>query len=108
MPGPGCITRRSLPGKTVREAGEPLRGREGGAGWFLAHGLADGSQSTTADFSGLNFAEDHSFVEDFFIPNVRRYGDFVTSIILGRNREVKISGDPIPRWRKGLQKRWMR
>ncbi|MCA9431110.1 MAG: acetylxylan esterase [Candidatus Omnitrophica bacterium] len=65
---------------------------EAGAWVLLAHGLAKSSHSTKADLSGLDFTGDKAFLKELFIPNLRRYGDFVTSIVLGRDRPVSITG----------------
>ncbi len=70
-----------------------LVGIEGAGPWILfAHGLADGSRSTVADLSGFDFTDDQAFLSSLYIPNIRRYGDFVTSIVLGGERELKLSG----------------
>ncbi|MCX7044814.1 MAG: hypothetical protein NTX50_04900 [Candidatus Sumerlaeota bacterium] len=59
---------------------------------LLVHGLADHSSKTVADLSGLEFANDHCFADQLYIPNIRRAGDFVSSIISGRKRPVEWSG----------------
>lgn len=68
-------------------------GLSGAGGWvLLAHGLARNSLESEADLTGLDFTDDHCFLEELYIPNLRRSGDFVTSILLGGERSVRISG----------------
>lgn len=69
-------------------------GMAGAGAWvLLAHGLADRSVGTNADLSGVDFSEDRVFIEDVYIPNLRRVGDFATSIVLGgSNRPVRWNG----------------
>jgi len=63
-----------------------------GAEVLLAHGLATRSSKTIADLSGLDFTDDQAFIERLNIPNIRLYGDFATSIILGGERPVEWMG----------------
>lgn len=75
--------------------GKPAKmvGLPGAGGWvLLAHGLATRSAGTEADLSGLVFTEDKAFVEQLYIPNVRKVGDFVTSLVLGGDRPAKWTG----------------
>ena len=75
-----------------------IHGLAGAGGWvLLAHGLAQKSAKTIADLSGLDFTNDQGFVDEMMIPNIRRAGDFVTSIVLGRERPVEWHGlsDPV-------------
>jgi hypothetical protein len=79
----------------AKRFGKPAKiaGLSGAGGWvLLAHGLAGHSAGTKADLSGLDFKDDHAFVEDLFIPNLRKVGDFVSSIILGGSRRVEWTG----------------
>ena len=75
------------------EEGAEIVGLPGAGAWvLLAHGLADRSKSTVADLSGLVFENDRCFTADLYIPNLRRVGDFITSIVLGAERPVKVVG----------------
>jgi hypothetical protein len=70
-----------------------IHGVEGaGAEVLLAHGLATRSARAIADLSDLDITGDRTFVERLNIPNIRLYGDFVTSIILGRERGAELIG----------------
>jgi len=68
-------------------------GLAGAGGWvLLAHGLAERSKATTADLSGLVFEDDKCFLDDLYVPNLRRCGDFATSIVLGGKRPLTLTG----------------
>jgi dienelactone hydrolase len=68
-------------------------GLAGAGGWaLLAHGLALKSEGTFADLSGLEFAEDKAFTDSLYIPNLRKVGDFASSIILGGHRPLQVTG----------------
>ena len=91
-----CRVQDILLGETylAKRFGKPAEmvGLAGAGGWvLLAHGLADRSASTTVDLSGLDTTDDACFVNNLYIPNIRRVGDFVTSIILAGKRPVKIT-----------------
>jgi hypothetical protein len=77
----------------------------GGAGGevLLAHGLATRSAKTVVDLSDLDFTDDRVFVDILNIPNIRRAGDFVTSIILGAVRPVEWIGCNDPEMEARLQ-----
>lgn len=79
----------------AKKFGKPAKiiGLPGAGGWvLLAHGLAENSMENEADLSNLDFSNDHCFVEDLYIPNLRRCGDFATSILLAGNRSIRIQG----------------
>lgn len=68
-------------------------GIEGAGPWvLLAHGFADQSRSTHADLTGFDFEEDRAFIDSLFIPNLKRAGDFATSVVIGRERSVEWTG----------------
>jgi hypothetical protein len=71
---------------------------------LLAHGLASGSASTSADLSGLDFTEDTAFLDSLYIPHARRVGDFMTSIVLGGERPVTVTGCEEPLMRARIEK----
>lgn len=65
-------------------------GDQGAGGWvLLAHGLADHASGTVADLTGFSSSDD-AFFEGFHISNIRRAGDFVSSVVVGGARPVEL------------------
>ncbi len=78
--------------KTTQKPGQ-MTGLAGAGGWtLLAHGLAENTAGCEADLSGLDFTDDKAFTDNLYIPNLRRVGDFVTSILLGGDHPLTITG----------------
>ncbi|MEN6626740.1 MAG: acetylxylan esterase [Candidatus Sumerlaeia bacterium] len=85
---------------------QPARivGLEGAGGCvLLAHGLADQSAGTIADLKGVSLSQDAAF-EGFHVSNIRRAGDFVSSIVVGGARPVECRNNPDPVFQRRLEK----